>query len=131
MKFHAYPRPSSPSLCDFARKQPASNPSPAVRRQSFPPSPQTAAALNGFPPQQQPVVARVLDRPAARLHQPLLQTAQRPVDNPPWQHQPPPEVPQVVSNYDQPKPHLVGPESMATQPRHLHCLLAFLDPLLG
>src|SRR6516162_10584298 len=80
--------------------------------------------------QQQPVVARVLDQPAARLHQPLLQTAQRPVVNSPRQHQPPPQVPQVVGNYAQPKPHLVRPESMATQPRHLHRLLAFLDPLL-
>jgi hypothetical protein len=33
--------------CDFARTQPASNRSPQVRQQSFPPSPETAAALNG------------------------------------------------------------------------------------
>ena len=57
--------------------------------------------------QHQPVVPPVFHQPAAGLHQALLQAAQRPVVNPPRQHQPPPEIPQVVGNYAQPKPHLV------------------------
>jgi hypothetical protein len=44
------------------------------------------------------VVPRVLDQqPATRLHQPLLQTGQRPVVDRLRQHQPPPQVPQVVA----------------------------------
>ena len=38
--------------------------------------------------QQQPVIRGVLGQPAARLHQPLLQTRQRPVVNPLRQRQP-------------------------------------------
>ncbi len=37
-------------------------------------------------------------------------------------HQPPPEVPQVVGEPTPPKPHLVGSEPVAAQPRHLHRL---------
>src|ERR1039457_1823399 len=48
--------------------------------------------------QHRPVVPRVLDQSAARLHQPLLQTGQRPVLNLLRQHQPPPEVAQVVGD---------------------------------
>src|ERR1017187_1633254 len=80
--------------------------------------------------QHQPVVPCVLDQSAARLHQPLLQTGQRPVLGLLRQHQPPPEVSQVVGDEAQPEPHFIRPEPMATQPRHLHRLLAFLDPLL-
>ena len=35
--------------------------------------------------------------------------------------------PKFVGDHAQPKPHLVGPEPMATQPCHLHRLLAFFD----
>jgi GT2 family glycosyltransferase len=35
------------------------------------------------------------------------------------QHQPPPQVPQVVGEHTQPKPHLVRSEPVATQQRHL------------
>ena len=41
----------------------------------------------------QPGVSGVLDQPAARLHQTLLQAGQRPVLDLPRQHQPPPKVP--------------------------------------
>src|ERR1019366_817557 len=41
-----------------------------------------------------------------------------------------PQVPQVIGDHAQPQSHFVGPETMATQPCHLHRLLAFLDPLL-
>jgi hypothetical protein len=36
----------------------------------------------------------------------------------------------VVRKHVQPQPDLVGPEPVATEPGHLHRLLAFLDPLL-
>ena len=58
--------------------------------------------------QQQPVIAGVLDQSATRLHQPLLQTRQQPVVDCRWQHQPPPQVPQVVGDHTQPQAHLVG-----------------------
>jgi len=35
-------------------------------------------------------------QPTARLHQPLLQAGQRPTADPLGQHEPPPQVPQVV-----------------------------------
>src|ERR1039458_9093493 len=44
--------------------------------------------------QQQPVIPGVLDQSATRLHQSLLQARQRPVADPVWQHQPPPQIPQ-------------------------------------
>ena len=80
--------------------------------------------------QQLPVIPGVLDQSATRLHQSLLQARQRPVADPVWQHQPPPEIPQVVSCRAQPPAHLVRPEAVAARPRHLHRLLAFFDPLL-
>ncbi len=69
-------------------------------------------------------------QPPARLHEPLLQARQRPVLDPLRQHEPPPQISQVVGEHAQPQPYLVGPEPMAAQPRHLHRLLAFFDPLL-
>jgi hypothetical protein len=47
--------------------------------------------------QHQPVVSGMFHQATARLHQPLLQAGQRPTVNPSGQHQPPPQVPQVVS----------------------------------
>ena len=44
--------------------------------------------------------------------------------------QPPPKTAQVVGQQAQRQPHLVRAEPMAREPRHLHRLLAFLDPLL-
>jgi hypothetical protein len=81
--------------------------------------------------QQQPVVASVLDQPTSRLHQPLLHSRQRPLLDPLRQHQAPPQVPQVSCDHAQPQAHLIGPEPMATQACHLHCLLSCLDPLLS
>ena len=49
--------------------------------------------------QQQPVIPGVPYQPSARLHQPLLQTCQRPVPDFLWQYQPPPKVPQVIGDH--------------------------------
>jgi len=46
--------------------------------------------------QQQPVVPGVLDQSPASLHEPLLQASQRPGVDSLRQHQPPPQVAQVV-----------------------------------
>ena len=80
--------------------------------------------------QEQPIVPGVLDQTATRFHQPLLQAGERPVVDSLRQHQMPPEVAQVVGDHTQPEPYLVRPKSVAAQPRHLHRLLAFFDPLL-
>ena len=61
--------------------------------------------------------------------QPRLQARERPVVDSLRQHQPPPQVAQVVGQHAQPESYLIGPEMMAAQPRHLHRLLAFFDPL--
>jgi hypothetical protein len=79
---------------------------------------------------QQPVISCVPAQPSARFHQPLLQARERPVVDSLRQHQPPPQVAQVVGQHAQPESYLTGPEMMAAQPRHLHRLLAFFDPLL-
>jgi len=84
--------------------------------------------------QRQPVIPGVLDQSATRLHQSLLQARRRPVADPVWQHPaqraPRPQIPQVVGDRAQPQAHPVRPEAVATQPRRLHRLLAFLDSLL-
>jgi hypothetical protein len=48
-----------------------------------------------------------------------------------WKSQPPPQIPQIAGENAQPQPNLVTPEPVATRPRHLCSLLAFIDPLLG
>src|ERR1019366_6573640 len=80
--------------------------------------------------QEQPIVPCVLDQSTAGFYKPLLQARQRPVLDSLRQHQPPPQVPKVVGQHAQPESYLIGPEMMAAQPRHLHRLLAFFDPLL-
>src|SRR5271157_5401524 len=57
--------------------------------------------------QQQPVATRMLRQPSSSLHQPLLQTGQRPILNPSRQTQPPPQIPHVVSQQAQCQPHLI------------------------
>jgi hypothetical protein len=79
--------------------------------------------------QQQPIVAGVLNQTAPGFHQPLLQAGERPVGDRCRQRQPPPQIAQVVGNYAQPQPHLIGPEAVAAKPRHRERLLAFLDPV--
>jgi putative transposase len=69
--------------------------------------------------QEQPRIAGVFHQPTARLHQPLLQAGQGPIVDPPWSHQPLPQVPQVIGNHTQPQAYLVRSEPMATEPRHL------------
>src|ERR1035441_5582491 len=81
--------------------------------------------------QQKPVVTGMLYQPPAGLHQPLLQAGQRPRSDSLRQHEPPPQVAQVVCDHAEPQPNFVGPESMAAQPRHFHRLLPLFDPLLG
>ena len=69
--------------------------------------------------QQQPVLASVLDQSTAGFYKSLLQARQRPLLDPLRQHQPPPQIPQIVGDHTQPEPHLVRSEPMATEPRHL------------
>ena len=76
------------------------------------------------------MISGVLDQASARFHQPLLQARQRPILNPLRRRQPPPQIPQVVNQQAQCQPDLARAEPMASEPRHLHRLLAFLDPLL-
>ena len=47
-----------------------------------------------------------------------------------WKYQPLPQLAQVVGEQAQPSPHFIRPEPVAAQPRHLHRLLGFFDPLL-
>ena len=72
----------------------------------------------------------MLHEPAPGLHQPLLETRERPAFDPRRQDQSAPEVAQVVGQDAQLPAHLVCPEPMARQPRPVGGLLAFLDPLL-
>jgi len=69
-------------------------------------------------------------QPSSRLHQPLLKAGKRPLSDFLWQHQPPQQIPQVVGKNAEPQPHLIAAKPVAAQPRHLHRLLALLDPLL-
>ena len=85
--------------------------------------------VRGLPPQQQPVIAGVQDQASAGFHQALQQAGERPVVDAFRQHQPPPQVAQVVGGHTQPQPHFVRPETMTGQTRHLHRLFAFFDPL--
>ena len=80
--------------------------------------------------QQEPVVPGVLHQPAPGLHQPLLETRERPALDPRRQDQSAPEVGQVVGQDAQLQAYLVRPEPMARQPRPVGRLLAFFDPLL-
>jgi len=52
--------------------------------------------------QEEPVVAGLLDQTSAGLYQPLLQAGERPVLDPLGQHQPSPQVPQIVRDRAQP-----------------------------
>ena len=80
--------------------------------------------------QQQPVVPRMLHQTPTGLDEPLLHTGQRPAFDPPRQHQPPPQIPEVVGQHAQLQPDLVRPEPVTREPRPMRGLLAFLDPLL-
>src|SRR5271169_4018919 len=51
--------------------------------------------------QKKPLVASMFYQPSARLHQPMLQTRQRPVLDSLGQRQPPPQIPQVVGQQAQ------------------------------
>jgi hypothetical protein len=51
-----------------------------------------------------PLVTCVLDQPSAGFHQALLQAGQRPAVDPRRQHQPPPQIPEVVGDQAQPQP---------------------------
>ena len=78
---------------------------------------------------ERPVVPRVLDQSAARLHQPVLQACQRPALDPLRQPKPPPEIAEVVGQHAQLQSHFVGPEAMTRQPGPTRGLFAFLDSL--
>ena len=69
--------------------------------------------------QQEPVVPRVLHQPAAGLHQPLLETRERPALDPRRQDQPAPEVAQVVGPDAQLQAHFVQSAPPARGATHL------------
>lgn len=91
---------------------------PPAKPRSGAPGWRRAAASDSLPLVQL-IVPGMLDQPPTRLHQPLLQTRQRPVVDLPGKRQPPPEISQVVGDQAQQKPDLVRPESVAAQLRHL------------
>ena len=70
-------------------------PSVAVAPRFGPASLRTAADSDVLPP----AVAGMLHQPPPGLHQSLLQARQRPILNPLRQCQPPPQIPQVVSQH--------------------------------
>ena len=78
--------------------------------------------------QQQPIVAGMFNQTASGFHQPLLQAGQRPPVDACRQHQPPPQVAEILSDHAKPQPHLVGLEAVARKPRHRDHLFAFLYP---
>ena len=62
-------------------------------------------------------------QPPTRLDEALLETGERPGVDSRRQHQPPPEIPEVVREDAQLQPDLVGPEAVARQTRPMRCLL--------
>lgn len=80
--------------------------------------------------QQEPVVPGVLHKTPAALDQPLLETGERPGLDARRQHQPPPQIPEVVGEHTRLQVHLVGPEPVTRKPRPVRGLLALLDLLL-
>ena len=85
----------------------------------------TAAGLDVLR-QQEPVVPGMLHEPAPGLHQPLLETRERPAFDPRRQDQSAPEVAQGVGQDAQLQAHLVCPEPMARQPRPVGACLPSL-----
>ena len=69
-------------------------------------------------------------QPSSSLDHPGLKTGQRPVLHRLRQHQPSQEVTQVISQYEQLQPDLIGHELVAGQPRPVQGVLAFFYPLL-
>lgn len=69
--------------------------------------------------------------PCTGLDEALLDAGQRPLVDPLWQYQPPPQIAEVVGQHAQLRPDLVPPEPMTGEPRPMRRLLTFLDPLLG
>jgi hypothetical protein len=57
--------------------------------------------------QEKPVVTRMFHQPSSGLHQPLLQTRERPVLDPSGQCQPSSQIAQIVGQQAQRQPHLV------------------------
>src|ERR671915_1437125 len=72
----------------------------------------------------------MLDQSPARLDQLGLKTGQRPMLHRLRQGQPAQEVAQVVSQYEQREPYLVGNELVTGQPGPVQGVLAFFYPLL-
>jgi hypothetical protein len=73
----------------------------------------------------------VFHQPSARLDEARLEAGQRPAIDAPGQHQPPPQVTEVVREHAQLQPDFVRPKAVARQPRPMRGLLALLDPWLG
>ena len=74
--------------------------------------------------QQQPIIAGMFHQPAARLHQPLLETRQRPAPDPLRQNQPPPKVAEIIGNDGQPQPYFIRAESFCAN-TSVVCLKSF------
>src|ERR1035437_9819432 len=121
------PLPAPSSSVPFAPPRSSLIQLPPAAPQSAAPCFQTAAASGGLPPATASS-PRVVHQSPTGLHQPLLQARQQPGLDSLRQHQPAPQVPQVVGVPAQPQPHFVAPEAMATEGQ-LDRLLAFLDPL--
>ena len=74
--------------------------------------------------QQEPVIARVFDQLPARFHETLLQAGLRPAVDPFREHEPPPQIPEVVGEHAQLQPDLVRAEPVTGEPRPMRGLLA-------
>ena len=103
---------SSRLVSPSCRAYPAGRGNASIRRRILP----NKRRMRWLPSQHQPVVPAVLDQSAARLHQPLLQAGQRPRTDSLRQHQPPPQVAQVVCDHAQPRSTAVGTCPHATNP---------------
>src|SRR5262245_55167389 len=95
-------------FCPANPSYPVATGSAAIRRTMAPHS----RPVSPLSAKQQPIVTRMLDQPAAGLHQPLLQTRQRPVVNPPRQDQPPPQITQVVGDQAQHQADFIRAETV-------------------
>jgi hypothetical protein len=77
------------------------------------------------------VVPRVFHQATARLDEALLHAGQRPVVDTLGEHEPSPEVAEVVGQHAQLESDFVAPKPVTRQSRPVRRLLAFLDLLLG
>jgi hypothetical protein len=71
----------------------------------------------------------MLNQSPAGLHQSLVQAGQRPIFDPGWYGQSPPQVAQVVGKNAEPQPNLIAAQEVPTQPcRHTLHLAGLWSP---